>query len=181
MVFSRKKKEPNPYLEDEDVRLMLAFKKGDAASFETLLKKYFPQMMNFIYRYVGDRTIAEDIAQEVFIRVYRKKDMYTPKARFKTWLYTIARNLSINELRKRKLEQKLKSLEALKRKDLAVLENAEGRDMKIKLFRAIRKARVKRGYGIILFLNTKFIIFYDKDLDFNKDVLEILVPPENNN
>jgi RNA polymerase sigma-70 factor, ECF subfamily len=90
----------NPYLADPDVCLMLEFQNGNKASFETLMRKYFPRLLNFIYRYVNDREIAEDITQEVFIRVYKSGPQYKPQSKFQTWVFTIARNLSLNELRR---------------------------------------------------------------------------------
>lgn len=91
----------NPYLSDSDVKLMLEFQKGDVASFEVLLKKFFPRILNFIYRFVHDRQLAEDLTQEVFIKVYKQAQAYVPKAQFKTWLFTIAKNTSLNELRRK--------------------------------------------------------------------------------
>jgi RNA polymerase sigma-70 factor (ECF subfamily) len=87
-------------LYDDDVRLMLDFRAGNASSFETLLKKYFPPLVNFIYRYTGNKYVAEELAQEAFLRVYRHAASYSPRSKFKTWLYTIARNLAVNELRR---------------------------------------------------------------------------------
>lgn len=78
---------------------MLEAQKGDTPSFEALLRKYFGRIYNFIYRYLGSRESAEDLTQEVFIRVYKSLPAYKPEAKFQTWLYVIARNLSLNELR----------------------------------------------------------------------------------
>ena len=102
MILKRSEKKNSSYLFDEDVKLMLDFQSGNNVSFETLLKKYFKRILNFIYRHVGDKALAEDLTQEVFIRVYQNKIKYSPKAQFKTWVYTIARNISINAIRKRK-------------------------------------------------------------------------------
>jgi len=81
---------------------MLEFQAGRKDSFETLLRKYYPRLLNFIYRFVGNREAAEDLTQEVFIKVYQGASGYQPHAQFKTWLYTIARNISLNALRKNK-------------------------------------------------------------------------------
>lgn len=81
---------------------MLEFQKGNKASFETLIRKYFPRLLNFIFRYVHDREAAEDLTQEVFIRVYKSASQYKPQSKFQTWIFTIARNLSLNELRRHK-------------------------------------------------------------------------------
>ncbi len=92
----------NPYLSDPDVRLMLEFKDGNKASFEALMRTYFPRLLNFIYRFVGNRELAEDLTQEVFIKVYHNASGYKPQAKFQTWIYTIAKNICLNELRKHK-------------------------------------------------------------------------------
>lgn len=100
-MSSPESQEPNDFfLVDPDIRLMLAFKDGDKAAFEELMRKYFPRVLNFIYRFVGSREIAEDLTQEVFIRVYQNARQYDPKAKLQTWLFTIAKNLSLNELRR---------------------------------------------------------------------------------
>ncbi len=81
---------------------MLEAQKGNKASFETLLRKYFTRIFNFSYRYLGNRESAEDLAQETFIRVHQAIPTYRPTAKFQTWLYVICRNLCLNELRNNK-------------------------------------------------------------------------------
>jgi len=82
-----------------DVQLMLDVKAGDDASFDFLLLKYRSPLVNFLYRMVRDRATAEDLAQEVFLRVYRARKQYSPSAKFTTWLFRIATNLALNSLR----------------------------------------------------------------------------------
>src|SRR5712692_7455088 len=82
-----------------DVQLMLDVKSGDARSFELLLQKYRTPLVNFLYRMVRDRASAEDLAQEVFLRVYRARKDYVASAKFTTWLFRIATNLALNALR----------------------------------------------------------------------------------
>lgn len=81
---------------------MLDAQKGNTASFEALLRKYFSRIFNFAYRYLNSRESAEDIAQETFIRVHCSLARYSPQSKFQTWVYVIARNLCLNELRKNK-------------------------------------------------------------------------------
>jgi len=86
---------------DSDVSLMLEFQKGDISSFEKLVKKYQESIINIIYQFIGERDEAEDLAVEVFLRVYRAAKKYQAKAKFTTWLYKITTNLCLNEIRKK--------------------------------------------------------------------------------
>jgi RNA polymerase sigma-70 factor (ECF subfamily) len=78
---------------------MLAVKEGDELSFELLLRRYRNPMVNFLNRMVRDSGLAEDLAQEVFMRVYRARKEYEPNAKFTTWLFRIATNLALNAVR----------------------------------------------------------------------------------
>ena len=78
---------------------MLDVKAGDEQSFSLLLQRYRTPLVNFLYRMVRSREQAEDLAQEVFIRVYRAREEYVPSAKFTTWLFRIATNLALNWLR----------------------------------------------------------------------------------
>lgn len=91
----------NNYLSDPDVALMLKFQQGDKFAFEELLDKYQKPVINFIYRMIQNKDEADDLAQDVFIRVYNSAKTYRPTAKFSTWIYTIARNICLNELRKK--------------------------------------------------------------------------------
>ncbi len=82
-----------------DVQLMLGVKAGDDESFELLLQKYRTPLVHFLYRMVRDQATAEDLAQEVFLRVYRARKKYSPSAKFTTWLFRIATNLALNSIR----------------------------------------------------------------------------------
>ena len=82
---------------------MLKVKEGNRTAFEELMRKYYPRILNFIYRFVGgDNAAAEDLAQEVFMRVYNSARRYKPRSQFQTWIYTIAKNVGLNELRRNK-------------------------------------------------------------------------------
>jgi len=72
---------------------------GDELAFEILVRRHETSVLNLIYRYIGDRTKARDLAQETFVRVWRAADRYQPKAKFTTWIYSITANLCLNELR----------------------------------------------------------------------------------
>ena len=80
---------------------MLRVKRGDRAAFASLVEKYKQPVMNFVFRTLRDEIEAEDLAQNVFLQVYKSRDRYQRTAKFSTWLFTIARNLCLNEIRRR--------------------------------------------------------------------------------
>ena len=95
-----------------DVQMMLDVKAGDDASFDFLLVKYRSPLVNFLYRMVRDTATAEDLAQEVFLRVYRARKQYTPSAKFTTWLFRIATNVALNSVRDNRYQKMEVSLDA---------------------------------------------------------------------
>lgn len=86
---------------DPDAALMLRVKKGDAGAFTTLVEKYKQPVMNVVFRTLRDETEAEDLAQNVFVQVWKSAPRYEITAKFSTWLFTITRNLCLNEIRRR--------------------------------------------------------------------------------
>ncbi len=86
---------------DPDAMLMLRVKRGDLAAFEQLVEKYRQPVVNLVYRTLPDATEAEDLAQNVFVQVFKSASRYEATAKFSTWLFTIARNLCLNEIRRR--------------------------------------------------------------------------------
>src|SRR5579859_3077780 len=95
-----------------DVQLMLDVKAGDGNSFELLLQRYRTPLVNFLYRMVRNREQAEDLAQEVFLRVYRAREDYVPSAKFTTWLFRIATNLALNSVRDNRYQKLEVSIDA---------------------------------------------------------------------
>jgi RNA polymerase sigma-70 factor (ECF subfamily) len=85
---------------DGDVRLMLAFRDGDAEAFDALFQRWSSPLLRYLQRMVRDSGTAEELVQEVFLRVHRARHRYTPQARFSTWLYRIATRVALNELRR---------------------------------------------------------------------------------
>ena len=85
---------------DEDVQLMLALRAGDASAFDALFRRWSGPLLRYLERMVRDTAVAEELVQEAFIRVHQARDRYRPEARFSTWLYRIATNLALNELRR---------------------------------------------------------------------------------
>ena len=88
-------------LGDPDVRLMLEVRDGNSAAFEELMRRYQNRLVTVLEHLVGKRGQAEDLAQEVFLRVYRSRERYAPGSKFSTWLFTIANNVAANALRSR--------------------------------------------------------------------------------
>jgi RNA polymerase sigma-70 factor, ECF subfamily len=85
----------------DDSAVVSAFLEGEERAFAELVERYQNRLLNFVYRTVGDRERAEDLVQEVFIRVYRHLHRFDRSKKFSTWVYTIASNLAKNELRNR--------------------------------------------------------------------------------
>ncbi len=87
------------FAELDDAAIMLELKAGNMAGFDFLIQKYRKPIINFMYRMTRNQAIAEELAQEVFLRVYRSRETYRAEARFSTWLYRIATNLGVNQAR----------------------------------------------------------------------------------
>ena len=88
-------------LRDPDIRLMLRVRDDEPGAFEELVERYQHRLVGVMHHLVGSADEAEDLAQEVFLRVYRARKKYRPRAKFSTWLFTIANNLALNSLRSR--------------------------------------------------------------------------------
>jgi len=97
-----------------DTELMLRVKEGDEEAFRQIVKRYQKPILDLVFRYVGNQEDAEEVAQDVFIRLYRAAHTYEPKAKLSTYLYRIAVNLSLNRIRDRKWKRFV-SLEFLRR------------------------------------------------------------------
>jgi RNA polymerase sigma-70 factor (ECF subfamily) len=93
-----------------DAAIMLRVAAGDEAGFNYLAEKYHRPMIHFLYRMVGTYAVAEELAQEVFLRVYRARSSYRAEARFTTWLYRIATNLAVNHARDTKYERESQTI-----------------------------------------------------------------------
>jgi RNA polymerase sigma-70 factor (ECF subfamily) len=85
---------------DPDAALMLAFQQGDEGAFRSLYERNARAMISFCHHFVRDAARSEELAQDVFVKLYRARDRYRPSARFKTYLYRIASNHCLNELRR---------------------------------------------------------------------------------
>ena len=99
-------------IRDADAELMMRFKAGDAAAFEDLFARHARSLVNFAFRFVRNREVAEELAQEVFIKVHDAAPAYRPEAKFTTWLYRIATNVCLNETRRAQYRARHESLDA---------------------------------------------------------------------
>jgi RNA polymerase sigma-70 factor, ECF subfamily len=89
----------------DDAAIMLELRAGNMAGFDFLIQKYRKPIVHFMYRMVHNQAVAEELAQEVFLRVYRSRETYRAEARFSTWLYRIATNLGVNYARDNRHER----------------------------------------------------------------------------
>src|SRR3954468_14329852 len=137
---------PTPHNDDDarDVQLMGLISKGDTAAFEELVERHQSLVIGTVARMLGSNSEIEDIAQQVFIRVWRSASRYVPRAKFTTWLLKITRNLVFNEMRRSKRHIGI-PLEPESGKEMAITktEAAEGPDATLlarELEQAIEKA-----------------------------------------
>ncbi|RXH57187.1 RNA polymerase sigma factor [Granulicella sibirica] len=96
---------PGDFATMEDSAIMLELSAGNMAGFDYLIRKYRKPIINFMYRMTHNQAVAEELAQEVFLRVYRSRETYRAEARFSTWLYRIATNLGVNHARDNRHER----------------------------------------------------------------------------
>ncbi len=94
----------------DDAAIMLELRAGNMAAFDFLLQKYRKPIIHFMFRMVRNQAVAEELAQEVFLRVYRSRETYRAEARFSTWLYRIATNLGVNRARDTKQERSVSTI-----------------------------------------------------------------------
>jgi RNA polymerase sigma-70 factor (ECF subfamily) len=96
---------------EHDAELMLRVREGDSQSFALLLAKHRAPVIHFLYRMIQNQAVAEELAQEVFLRVYRSRASYEPTAKFTTWLFRIASHVALNHIRDGKHERNQESLD----------------------------------------------------------------------
>ncbi len=142
--------DPVPF-PDEDVRLMLQLKEGDEAALSALMDRWKHPLINFFYRSIQSRESAEDLAQVVFIRLYRAASGYEPRAKFSTYLFHIARRLLINEFRR----QQRKPLDSVDPQDLHAVDDADSerevREIEEVFQHALKAVPEKQRTALLLF------------------------------
>lgn len=126
-------------VDDPDVALMLRFKAGEEAAFEELVRKHTKSVLNMVYRYLSDRSQAEDVAQDVFVKVYKARLKYEPAAKFTTWLFRITVNHCLNEIRSRR-SQPVGSAPMEELIEEPSPENPDDRMNSVELRNAVREA-----------------------------------------
>jgi RNA polymerase sigma factor (sigma-70 family) len=109
--FARPKSDPASWRADPDVLMMERARDGDMDAFQVLFTKYSGAIVKFAYRFLGSRDRAEEVAQTAFLQLFRARKRYKPTARFATFLYRIAANLCLNELRRFDYSGKIESLD----------------------------------------------------------------------
>jgi RNA polymerase sigma-70 factor (ECF subfamily) len=111
VYYSRVTGSPIQQTRDRDAELMLRVRDGDQRSFELLLEKYRGPMIHFLHRMVQNDAVAEELTQEVFLRVYKSRGNYEPSAKFATWLFRIATHVALNWIRDGRNEKSHTSLD----------------------------------------------------------------------
>lgn len=96
-------------LSDEELMMQVKFD-NDSSAFESLVQRYRTPLLNFVYRFIGDQEVAQDLSQDIFIRLWMSVDTYLPVAKFTTFLYTIAKNVCLNALAKLRNSPQMQSL-----------------------------------------------------------------------
>ena len=161
-------------LSDED--LIGDFQAGDVSAFEEIVRRYKDQLVNFAYRFLGDLEEAEDIAQETFLRVFRKKNAYRNVAKFSTWIYTITGNLAKTELRRRK-RRKLISLSSLgfEDKDFDLKDTKKGPEESV--HELIKDEFIQRAINLLPDKFREVIIFRDiQELSYEEISTIVKIP-----
>lgn len=134
---------------ERDAELMLRVREGDESSFATLLDRHRAPVIRFLYRMVQNQAVSEELAQEVFLRVYRSRSTYEPTAKFTTWLFRIATHLALNWIRDGRNEKSQESL------DQKTLEGAtpqvadRGRTVEQELVYQARLAEVRQAIELL--------------------------------
>lgn len=169
--------------EEADEALMILYQKGEVRAFEILLERHRKPVYNFILRFVGSRELAEDLLQDTFLRVIKGAADYQQKAKFTTWLYTIARNLCVDQSRRKKhrkaasLDQPMTQsddsgtlMDVIPGKDMPSDRKVVSRQLHLTIHRAIDSLPAEQRE---VFLMREFL-----DMPF-KEIAAIVNEPEN--
>lgn len=131
---------------EHDAQLMLRVRDGDTASFALLLERHRAPVIHFVYRMIQNQAVAEELAQEVFLRVYRSRATYEPTAKFTTWLFRITTHLALNWIRDQKNERRQHSLDSEAPEGTAPLQVADvGPNVEQSMLRTARLEEIRRA------------------------------------
>ena len=146
-------------MEDPEFDLISAIADGDETAFEQLVRRYQNPVMTFVYRYVGDRHLAQDLAQEVFLRIFQSAPRFTPKGKVSSWVFKIAYNLAANELKRRKHMDDFRAEIAAGERDILGRmltnhrEEARKRELEERLMRALGELPENQRAALLLKVN----------------------------
>ncbi len=138
---------------DSEYKLIEAIGTGDIPAFEKLIQKYRNSVLNFIYKYLGDRFGSEDLAQDVFLRVYSSAVEFEPRGKVSTWIFKIAYNLSVNEILRRKRLCLIADTVEEKGLEIAAPNPIDGLELKEILMDAIARLPEKQKAALLLRVN----------------------------
>jgi len=138
---------------DIEFKLVEAIGTGDSLAFERLIKKYRNSVLNFIYKYLGDKFGAEDLAQDVFLQVYRSAAEFEPRGKVSTWIFKIAYNLSVNEILRRKRLRLLTDNVEEKGIELTAPNSLEREELEESLMDSIQRLPEKQKAALLLRVN----------------------------
>ena len=134
---------------EHDAELMLRVRGGDAQSFALLLAKHRGPVIHFLYRMIQNQAVAEELAQEVFLRVYRSRASYEPTAKFTTWLFRIASHVALNHIRDGKYERNQESLDQETDEGMGRQVASSAPNVEQRMLREARLAEVRRTIELL--------------------------------
>lgn len=145
-------------MNEPEAKIMTEVAGGDLAAFRTIVELHHKPLISFIARFTGDRDSAEDVAQEVFLRVFKAAKDYKPQAKFRTWIFTIATNLCLNEIRGNKSSPKFVDLSDLHEAEYSIVvpdafspqKAAENAELSTAVRKAIRNLPENQRIAILL-------------------------------
>jgi RNA polymerase sigma-70 factor (ECF subfamily) len=163
-----------------DAELMLAVQRGDTASFELLVRRYRGAVLNYVFRMVHSYTAAEDLSQDVFLRVYRSRHTYQPTAKFTTWLFRIATNISLNYRRDQRHIRRQLALDDQTCDEIAPLQLHDRKpSAESTLLRQCRATEVRVAIGTLPFKQKTAVLLHKyEEMDYSEiaRVLDTSIP-----
>lgn len=160
---------------ERDTELMLQVRAGDQRSFALLLERHRAPVVHFLFRMVQNQAVAEELAQEVFLRVYRSRETYEPTAKFTTWLFRIATRLALNWIRDTKGEKSQESLDEEIANGGPQRQVADGNPtVEQQMVRAARLAEVRRAIGLLPDKQRAAVLMHKyEELDYSQIALAL--------